>query len=54
MIKILDHTASAPEDAWDVSQAQDGTVLAWVNEDRQLPRPTANALEVGACNCPVV
>ena len=22
--------------------------------DGQLPRPTANALEVGACNCPVV
>lgn len=36
MIKILDHTAPAPEDAWDVSQAQDGTVLAWVNENREL------------------
>lgn len=36
MIKVLDQTASAPADAWDVSQAQDGTVLAWVNEDREL------------------
>ena len=26
----------------------------YTSDESQLPRPTANALEVGACNCPVV
>ncbi len=32
-IVFLDTLADAPEDAWDVSQAQDGGVLAWLESD---------------------
>ena len=47
----------------DDTALNDGIVLALKNTEftftqnyslGQLPRPTADALEVGACNCPVV
>ena len=32
-ITFLDSCTDAPEDAWDLSEAKDGTVLAWATEN---------------------
>ena len=34
-LKFLDTLSGAPSDAWDVSQAQDGSVLAWVEPQNE-------------------
>lgn len=41
-VTFLDTLADAPEDAWDVSEAGDGTVMAWVKRNESVPDPTSS------------